>query len=504
MNRFGLILLAAIAGSVITLGIVFIPSDNHHRSDAGVHYMEEMYPAEVLYSDDTGKSGFIPQDFTEASKKVMDAVVHIRSTQTVRAGQGSRPQQVPDPFRDFFGDDFFDRFFGPDGGQGEMPPQRRMGTGSGVVINEDGYIVTNNHVIANAEEIQVTLHDNRTYQATVVGADPSTDLALVRIEEEGLPFISLVNSDSVEVGQWVLAVGNPFNLTSTVTAGIVSATARNINIMRDQYAIESFIQTDAAINPGNSGGALVNLQGGLVGINTAIASPTGSYSGYGFAIPSNLVGKIVEDLLEFGTVQRGYLGVIIRNIDGNFAREKGLDITEGVYIDSVLSNSAAEKAGIREGDVVTRINDKEITKSSELQEIIARQRPGDEVDMMVYRKGKPIPVTATLQSREGRTETITRETSDVLVKLGVELAEITTETANQLNIHGGVKVTRLHAGIIRQHTDMREGFIITRINNQKVASADDFVSILEGHEGGVLLEGVYEDIKGTYYYAFGL
>ena len=337
-----------------------------------------------------------------------------------------------------------------------------------------------------------------------MGADPSTDLALIQIDEKELPFLSLVNSDNLQVGEWVLAVGNPFNLTSTVTAGIVSAKARNINIMRDQYAIESFIQTDAAINPGNSGGALVNLQGGLVGINTAIASPTGSYSGYGFAIPSNIVGKIVEDIMEYGVVQRGYLGVMIRNVNGNFAREEGLEVTEGVYIDSVLENGAASKAGIREGDVITSINGKEITKSSELQELIARQRPGDQVEMIANRNGKEIPITATLQSREGSTETMSKAKGKVLAKLGAELDDITKATARKLNIRGGVRIRKLHAGILSQQTDVREGFIITKVNNTEILSVKDFISVIENLKGGVMLEGVYEDIKGTYYYAFGL
>lgn len=505
MKRFGLLLLVAVTGSIITLGIFITLGSIGKNQDAGIHYSQEIQSKGVHYA--TNEEGnLIPLDFTTASKNVMDAVVHIRSTQEIKQARTPRYEELPDPFRDFFGDDLFERFFNqPQSPEGqEAPRQRRMGTGSGVILNEEGYIVTNNHVIANADEIQVTLYDNRNYQAKVIGTDPSTDLAVVKIKEKDLPYLELVNSDKLQVGEWVLAIGNPFNLTSTVTAGIVSAKARNINIMRDQYAIESFIQTDAAINPGNSGGALVNLNGGLVGINTAIASPTGAYSGYGFAVPSNIVGKIVEDIMEYGVVQRGYLGVIIRNIDGNFAREKGLDVTEGVYIDSVLENSAAEKAGIREGDVITSINGQETEKSSNLQELIARQRPGDKVSITANRKGDVVKMTATLQSREGSTRTMSKEKGTILALLGAEFTDISKATARKLGINGGVRITNLHAGILSQQTDVREGFIITKVNNEEVRSLKEFIDIMENRKGGTMLEGVYEDVPGTFYYAFGI
>ena len=318
----------------------------------------------------------IPLDFTAVAEQVMDAVVHIKSTQVVaQASPGPRGyRQLPDPFGDLFGD-FFRPHFRFEGPHPQIP-NPSVGTGSGVIINSEGYIVTNNHVIAGASDIEVTLHDNRTYKAKVIGTDPSTDLALIQIKEKNLPTLPLVNSDDVRVGEWVLAVGNPLNLNSTVTAGIVSAKSRNINILQDQYAIESFIQTDAAINPGNSGGALVNLQGGLIGINTAIASPTGAYAGYGFAVPSNLVSKVVEDLLKHGVVQRGYLGVSIRGVDGSLAREKDLVVTRGVYVDSVMDKSAADEAGIKAGDVIKEINGYSVTTAPQLLEIIGRYRPG--------------------------------------------------------------------------------------------------------------------------------
>ncbi len=496
------LLIAAILGSAITLGIYFA-FGFENRKKITIEHVSSVPATNAMYTTND-KGEVVPLDFTATSKAVMDAVVHIRSSVTVQRGGTGRTPQLPEHFRDFFDDDMFEYFFGPRNQQRNLPPEVRMGAGSGVIINEEGYIVTNNHVIAQADEIQVTLYDNRSYKANVVGTDPSTDLALIKIDEKDLPTIPIVNSDNIEVGNWVLAVGNPFNLTSTVTAGIVSAKARNINILRDQYAIESFIQTDAAINPGNSGGALVNLQGGLVGINTAIASPTGAYTGYGFAVPSNMVSKVVEDILEYGSVQRGYLGVTIRNITGDFAREEDLSVTEGVYIDSVLSESAAEKAGIRKGDVVTSINGTNVTKASELQELIARNRPGDKVEFTVLRNGKERKVTATLQSREGTTELASKDEGEISTKLGAELQTIDKKLARKLNIGGGVKIVRLHSGKLRRNTDVREGFIITRVNGEPVSSVEELTEMLKDKTGGVMLEGVYEDVPGTYYYAFGL
>ena len=456
----------------------------------------------VYTMDENGK--VVPLDFTTTAEKVIDGVVHIKSTQV---SSGYQNPSAQNPFRDFFGDEF-EQFFGPQF-KFENPnnPQRspaRVGTGSGVVINDEGYIVTNNHVIAEADDIEVTLHDNRTFKATVIGTDPSTDLALIRIKAEDLVVVPFVNSDEVKVGEWVMAVGNPFSLTSTVTAGIVSAKGRNINILKEQYAVENFIQTDAAINPGNSGGALVNLNGGLIGINTAIASPTGAYSGYGFAVPSNIVQKVVEDLIQYGTVQRGVLGIMIRTVDGNFAKEKDLDLTQGVYVDSLMANSAAGKAGIKSGDVITKVNDKTVNNSSALQGMIARYRPGEKVKLTVNRKGKIKEFDVVLNNRNGNTELASNDTREILKILGAELEEVDRKLAKKLNISGGVKVTKLYAGKLRKNTQMREGFIITHADGQAVKSVDDLVSILENKKGGVMIEGIYEDVPGEYYYAFGL
>lgn len=448
----------------------------------------------------------IPLDFTKTASKVMDAVVHIKSSQAMNGLAGGRGRS---PMDDFFGDDLFERFFGPQFRM-ETPntprqPEMRVGTGSGVIIQSDGYVVTNNHVIAEAEDIEVTLHDNRSFKAKLIGTDPTTDLALLKIEAKDLPSVPFMNSDVVQVGEWVMAVGNPFNLNSTVTAGIVSAKGRNINILQDQFAVESFIQTDAAINPGNSGGALVNLEGNLIGINTAIASPTGSYSGYGFAIPSNIVSKVVEDLLEFGTVQRGFIGAMIRSVDQDLAKEKGLERVKGVYVDSLVSGGAAEKAGILPGDVITSMDGTPTNTSSELLETIARHRPGDRLNVTVDRSGTSKSFMVTLNNRNGDTERIFKETNEIEDQLGAELASVEGDKARKLKIDGGVQIRKLKPGKLRKETNIQEGFIIRKVNGQDVTTPDQLEKVLKKSKGGVMLEGLYEDRPSeTYYYAFGM
>jgi Do/DeqQ family serine protease len=446
-------------------------------------------------------------DFNETANKVVEGVVHIKSSH-IYADRGSNPGygNPNNPFGDLFGDELerFFRFRNPGDAPRSNDVPARVGTGSGVIISEDGYIVTNNHVVADADDVEVTLHDNRTFKATVVGTDPSTDLAVLQIKAQDLPIVPFVNSDEMKVGQWVLAVGNPMGLNSTVTAGIISAKGRNINILQDQYAVENFIQTDAAINPGNSGGALVNLNGGLVGINTAIASPTGTFAGYGFAVPANIVKKVVEDILEFGTVQRGVLGVMIRTIDGNFAREKDLNLTQGVYVDSLLENSAAATAGVQPGDVITAVDGRKVISSPELQGFIARYRPGEKVNLTINRQGKEMDIAVTLNSREGSPTLASKENRTVLEELGAELEDLSPETAAELKISGGIKVNRLYAGKIRRTTQMREGFIITHVDKKPVSSVRQLRKVLENKKGGIMLEGVYEDMPGTHYYAFGL
>jgi Trypsin-like serine proteases, typically periplasmic, contain C-terminal PDZ domain len=322
--------------------------------------------------------------FGEAAQRSLEQVVHIRARILAQ-----RPR---DPLFDFFGDGFF-------GPQYRDQPQQRVqeASGSGVIVSQDGYIVTNNHVVDRAAEIVVSLYNGRGYKAEIIGTDPSTDLAVIRIDEKGLPQAMLANSDDVRVGDWVLAVGNPFNLASTVTAGIVSAKARNIHILSDNSAIESFIQTDAAVNPGNSGGALVNLKGELVGINTAIATPTGTYAGYSFAVPSNIVKKVMTDLIEFGEVQRGYLGVVIQDLTWQLADQLGLDVTQGVVVANLVRNGPADEAGIKIKDIILEIEGNVIQSSSRLLEIVASHKPGDELDVLIQRDGKKRNVSIRLQ-----------------------------------------------------------------------------------------------------------
>ncbi|MDD4143638.1 MAG: Do family serine endopeptidase [Prolixibacteraceae bacterium] len=506
MKKIGLVITAAILGGIITFSALKLTGSNQARIVKIEHLPNTASTVPTHYGPAAGEA--FPPDFTGVSKKVMPAVVHIKSTR-LQKFRDHQYRNYPDPFRDFFDDDLFRHFFGPgfrNQSPGQIPqePRARIGTGSGVIINSDGYIVTNNHVIDNSDEIEVTLDDNRVFKAKIIGTDPSTDLALLQIKEKNLPSIPFADSDGVEVGEWVLAVGNPFNLNSTVTAGIVSAKGRNINILQDRSAIESFIQTDAAINPGNSGGALVNLRGGLIGINTAIASPTGAYAGYGFAIPSNIVSKVVEDLLQYGIVQRGYLGLIIRDVTGELVSEKNLKISNGVYVDSLATNSAAGDAGVKEGDVIIEVDGNMVRNTAKLLEIIGRHHPGDKVVLKIDRSGKKMDFPVTLRNQQGEEKMIKSDSEDILGVLGVELEEIDKQTAKFLGIDNGLRITKLYPGILQQHTEIREGFIITKVDGNEIKSVDQFKKYLEKKTGGVMLEGVYEDYPGTYYYAFGL
>jgi len=444
----------------------------------------------------------VPLDFHETATDVLNGVVHIKSTQFM---QQSRPQyqfkQFPDPFREFFGEGFKRQFQFPNDNSGINPS--KIGSGSGVIISEDGYIITNNHVVDNSEDIEITLHDNRTYKADVVGTDPSTDLALLKIKENNLPTVPFTNSERVKIGQWVMAVGNPMGLNSTVTAGIISAKGRNINILKDKYAVENFIQTDAAINPGNSGGALVNLDGGLVGINTAIASPTGSFAGYGFAIPSNIVHKVITDLMEYGVVQRGVLGVMIKTVNSNLAKEKSLDRLKGVYVDSLMEKSAALNAGIRIGDVIYKVNDTQVSTSSELQGIIAQYRPGEMVDINVDREGKQMNFKVKLNSSDGHTEELSKESGQLLKLLGAVLENVPEDIKSEYNIKHGVMVEKIFPGKIRKQTKMKDGFVITHVNKKKVNDLHDLLKYMNEEKGGYMLEGVYSDSPDKHYYAIG-
>lgn len=435
-----------------------------------------------------------PIDFTEAAAKVTPSVVHIVSTQ--EAGNQFSGRRMPS-LRDFFGDDFF----------GDGSPREAQASGSGVIISQDGYIVTNNHVVENSSKVEVILNDKKNYEAEIIGTDPSTDLAVIKIKETGLPNILLGSSENIKVGQWVLAVGNPFNLESTVTAGIISAKGRSLNILRnkDRAPIESFIQTDAAVNPGNSGGALVNTQGELIGINTAIATQTGSFSGYSFAVPVDLMNKVVKDIIEYGTVQRAFLGIRIRELDGKYAEELNLNITEGVRVESISANSAAAEAGLEVGDVIVGIDGKIINSTPELLEEVAKRRPGNKITVKVLRNNKYKDIDVFLKNNAGNEQLVSSNNSeDVLQSLGLELEELDKEALKEFGLEYGLRVNRLYDGKITRNTDIREGFIIQEVGDESVKSIDDFLkaynSIPNGR--GVFLSGTYPQADGNYYFAF--
>ena len=446
-------------------------------------------------------------DFTGLVEKAGPSVVNIRTFKKVPVGSGDQmDEQTRELLRRFFGVPIPspDVPKGGNNGPKDEEEERPTGVGSGFIISPDGYIVTNNHVVAGADELTVTLNDKRAFKAKVIGTDPSTDLGLIKIEADALPFVNFSNSDAVQVGEWVLAVGNPFNLTSTVTAGIVSAKGRDIHILQDQAPIESFIQTDAAINPGNSGGALVNLEGNLIGINSAIASPTGAYAGYGFAIPANIVAKVVDDLKKFGVPQRGYLGVVIREVNSELAKAKNLNISQGVYVDSLSQNSSAGAAGIRKGDVITKIDDQAVDASSDVLEAVGRHRPGDQLKLTVWRNGTEHDFSVTLKNKQGNTDVVKKSDAvGILSTLGAEFRTLGEKEAKRLEIPAGVVVTQLGEGKLSNQTDMQEGFVITKVDGKPVKSVEDLTAALKGKEGGVMLEGVYPDRPGSYYYAFG-
>lgn len=495
MKRFGLLILAAALGSALTLLTTGYFGDA--RQGVRIEHVGTPISQVAFAKNENGE--VVPLDFTVTAEKVTRAVVHIRSTSEGVTARNRTPETA-DPFQFFFG-----------------PENRQRGpsqsSGSGVIINADGYIVTNNHVVQGADVVDVTLSDNRSFKADVVGTDPDTDLAVVKINQKSLPFLSFVNSDEAKVGEWVLAVGNPFNLNSTVTAGIISAKGRNINIINanersetGSTAIESFIQTDAAINPGNSGGALVNLSGGLVGINTAIASPTGAYSGYGFAVPSNIVSKIVEDLLTYGSVQRGWLGIQVGSVNSDLVKSEDLMVNEGAFVSGfgdMEEKSAAKQAGILQGDVITKLDQTPIRSSTALIEYIGRKRPGDKVTVVVNRKGKEKTIPITLKNREGSVGAIKREERDAVTSLGFELEEADPKLLKRLDLAAGVRVKALGNGRVARYTDMREGYVITSIDNKPVRSVKEVSDMLKSKKPGELLTfaGVYENFSREYIYA---
>ena len=421
-------------------------------------------------------------DFTYAAESAVDAVVYVKVTILQQQSYNVDPF-----FRFFFGD--------------QATPQSReqQVSGSGVIIRSDGYIVTNNHVVEGATKVEVTLNNNKTYPATIIGTDPATDVAIIKIEADGLPVVPFGDSDQLRLGQWVIAIGSPYDLRSTITAGIVSAKGRQMPHYNGEFKIESFIQTDAAVNPGNSGGALVNQKGELVGVNTAIISHTGSYTGYSFAIPSNLVRKIADDLIDFGSVKRALLGVTMTQIDDKKAKELKLFSPNGVYIEEVLKGGAADKAGIRHGDVIVYVDSTAITTPSSLQEKVSSYNPGDKASVTIIRDGDRKTVEVTFQG--AASETGEKDIDGSVAFYGSKIREASKETLAALNLKAGVEIVSVGPGKV-QEAGAKEGFIILYVNDQPVTKPDDVINIVKKAKRAVYVEGVTSYGKAAYF-AFG-
>jgi len=484
-------LLAAFLGGVMALaGVSFLIKPQNAQT------FDEKQQASFVNML-SGENFTIPDgiNFVASAQIVTPAVVHVRSQVAYS------PRSQRDPIQEFFG------FPDPRGDQGQGQSPMPMSSGSGVIISSDGFIVTNNHVIDGATKVDISLENNKRYEATIVGTDPTTDLALLKIEAENLPFVKFGDSDNTKIGEWVLAVGNPFDLNSTVTAGIISAKARNIGILRDvenNLQIESFLQTDAVVNPGNSGGALVNLAGELIGINTAIATRTGTFSGYSFAVPSTLVKKVMDDLMKYGAVQRGLLGVQIQNVSPELADylDKKFPVEQGVYVGGVNENSAGKEAGIKEGDIIISIDGKAVNNVAMLQEMVARKRPGDKVEVEYIREGNTSKTTATLKNFSGDTNIVKREVPKSYTFDGLQFEDLRDNQKEQLEISGGA-VIKSNANETWRKAGARNGFIITSAiadnGRTKIGSAQELIDFLEDHRGEeIVILGMFPD--GTDYY----
>ena len=475
LKKIGTLLFIAIVGGLVALGI------NNLVSDDGPRTVEQMQESSFKFTNAKAVDGQVGFDFVAVSEASTPAVVHIKTTIGAAEVSSNKGGQR-NPFEDFFGEGF-----------GFEMPRRgpQQASGSGVIFSEDGYIVTNNHVVANADKIEVVLNDKRSFVADLVGVDPSTDLAVLKLDEDNLPFLPFGNSNEVKVGEWVVAVGNPFNLTSTVTAGIISAKGRNIDLLRtqdNQYAIENFIQTDAAVNPGNSGGALVNTSGQLIGINTAIASKTGSYAGYSFAVPINIAKKVINDLLKYGEVKRALLGVQIGDVTSQLAEEKGLSSLKGVYVAGVMDEGAGKKAGIKTDDVILKINEKEVNSSSQLQEVVGSYHPGDKVNILLRRNGKEKTVEATLQSKSGDTKITNTEKKAYNSSKGLVFESLTKEEKEKYNVKSGVKVKQVNKGPFKD-AGVKEGTVVLSVDKVNVYSVAQLKKLLDTKSGAVLIEG---------------
>jgi len=462
--------------TVIVSGITSYGVASYGPSKANKSYF---YDRDTSSFHNTSYSAQTFPDFTFAAENAVKAVVHVK---VVKKGTSEAYS-------------IFDFFFGSGRPQ---EPLAQFGAGSGVIITTDGFIITNNHVIDGADEIEVVLENNQNFPAKIVGADPATDIALLKIEAQNLPFLKFGNSDALRLGEWVLAIGNPYNLRSTITAGIVSAKARSMPSMDGDFKIEAFIQTDAAVNAGNSGGALINTNGELVGINTAIASRNGSFTGYSFAVPTTIAKKVVDDIIDFGSVQRVMLGISMQDIDGDLAQEKGLDQTRGVYIVDIVKGSPAQKSGIKQGDVLTAINGVNVNSSPSVQEQINRFRPKDKIVVQIMRGGKQKEISVVLDGAVAGTAMLKGEKEGVFEFYGAELKEASKQNLNKLKLNAGIEVLNVGEGKFKE-SGIEPGFIITHLNQIPVKNVQELQSIVQKSRRSLLIEGVYPNGKVVYY-----
>jgi len=495
MKKFGLTLLTAFIGGAMALGTYKV-FETKYADNMTFQEKQKVYFANNPSMPITSSAGEV--DFTQAAAEVTPAVVYIKTTYNNTGDNGE------DQMQQLFGNMF--------GQQGR--PQVQMASGSGVIISPDGYIVTNNHVVEKADKITVATNDHRQFQAKVIGTDPNTDLALIKIDAKDLPIVKLGNSDDTRVGEWVLAVGNPFNLTSTVTAGIISAKGRHLGLIgnEDQQenpfgrtsnrapaankSIESFIQTDAAINPGNSGGALVNTRGELIGINAAIASQTGSYEGYGFAIPINLAKKVLNDIERYGAVKRGYVGISFRDLDPDVAQELNISNTTGLYVNSLVPGGGAETAGIKAGDIITKVEGTPVYQSSDLQERVGELQPGDKISLTVLRAGAEKTYTVTLKADAGvpRDAAVSKSAAELFNKLGASFMPLTGDQKAKFHVTHGVIVTQVRPGRLFDDTEIPVGSVITGINKHPISSIADMDDAITNTRNGLLvISGIYPD-----------
>jgi Do/DeqQ family serine protease len=503
-NIFFTVLISA----VTTLGVIF--GYNAYTHNSNNPNFQSVLPSNYKYAgfldSGNGPTG-APVDFTQAAAAAIPAVVHIKTLTNAKTVNNNLPQQ--NPFSDLFGDDLLNQLFGQGGGgRQRMLPERA--SGSGVIISDDGYIVTNNHVVAGADKVTVTMSDRKTYTAKVIAADPAYDLAVVKVDAKNLPFLLYGNSKDTKIGQWVLAIGYPLYLDATVTAGIISAKSRYLGLNHDkkggqEMAVESYLQTDAAVNPGNSGGALINTSGQLIGINSAIASPTGYYSGYSYAIPVDIVKKVVNDLIKYGSVQRGFLGAMFidaSRLTDDQKKANNVPVSaDGIYITNLVQDGAAKQAGIQVGDEITKINGVTVSSGSELQEQLSSYRPGDKITVTVNRNGVEKTMNVTLKNNAGNYDIVKPTT--MLDKLGADLQTLDPKKAKDLGLSGGVVVRKINEGALNDQTRMRDGFIITKVNGKEVKTLDDLKNLI-GNQTDITITGVYPGYNEPFEYPLTL